>query len=153
MALQAAAVSCPAWLRHATTPKVPLTTKLALLDAYLAIMRARFEDRLRVELRIAENVGAALIPSLLLQPLVENAVHSALREPGVAACIEVTAARDGATLRLRVADNGPGAAGSGGGHGVGLANTRERLTLLHGEAHGFALQREGERTRASFRFR
>lgn len=122
-------------LRHAAVQEVTLSAELQFLESYLAIMKARFEDRLSVKLSIAEEALPALIPHLLLQPLVENALHYALQEYGQPARIEIAAARDGDRLTLWIADNGPGTrALRTGGHGIGLANTRERLQTLYGSS-------------------
>lgn len=122
-------------LRHATVQEVTLAAELQFLDAYLAIMKARFEERLIITRSVQDGLGDALIPHLVLQPLVENAIQQGLRDPGDPACIEVSAVRVGDRLVLRVADNGPGLrGGKPGGHGIGLSSTRERLRTLYGEA-------------------
>jgi sensor histidine kinase YesM len=108
---------------------------------YLEIQRTRFPDRLTVELDVAPDVGDALVPNLILQPLVENAIkHGIAANPG-AGRVEVRVRRESeARLSLLVRDDGPGppAGGrTGGGVGVGLRNTQDRLELLFGENHDF----------------
>lgn len=127
-------------LRHTEAREVTLGTELELLEAYLAIMRARFEERLAVEVRVEEGVRGSLVPHLILQPLVENAITHAMDDPARRGVIEVEAGRSGARLRLIVADNGPGLAdGREPRRGVGLANTAERLRHLYGANHALEL--------------
>lgn len=134
-------------LRHSFNrergPLVRLEEELELLDHYVAIQEARFGDRLRVTFRVDPRAGSAVIPTLLLQPLVENAIrHGAIPNGGVAE-VEIAATREGDLLHLEVRDNGPGPNGSGNGDshgsGLGLANTRARLLEMYGPAHRFDL--------------
>jgi two-component system, LytTR family, sensor kinase len=121
--------------------EVPLKDELDFLQKYLEIEQARFGDRLSVRYDIAPETLDALVPNLLLQPLVENSVRHAVAvriEPGT---IEVTARRVADRLELQVRDNGPGLPKGrvpGNGSGVGLANTRSRLEHLYGAAHSLA---------------
>jgi sensor histidine kinase YesM len=96
-------------------------------------MQIRFEGRLEIAEHIDPDVESALVPNLLLQPLVENAFkHGVDRLEGVGR-IELRAARSGDRLLITVRDNGPGiAAGGPGKAGLGLRNTRERLAQLYG---------------------
>lgn len=116
--------------------EVPLRDELAFLRDYLAVQRVRFQGRLEVEEDVSPDVLDALVPPLLLQPLVENAVgHGVSRlEEGVGT-IRLTARRAGDRLRLTVEDNGPGLgaepAAAGTRTGVGLPNTRARLQALY----------------------
>ena len=108
------------------------------LKLYLEIERTRFEDRLRTRFDITSDVMNARIPSLLLQPLVENAVKYAVTPLEEGADIWVTARRLGDRLELSVADTGPGIGESRPtpeGTGVGLNNIRERLMQAYGEDH------------------
>jgi hypothetical protein len=119
---------------------VPLEEELDFLDTYLAIQRARFGDRLQVATRVAPEARGALVPPLLLQPLVENAIRHGLdldRGPGTV-CVGV--AVDGPWLRLSVEDDGgapddeipaPEDDDDEGG-GIGLSNLRDRLARLYG---------------------
>jgi two-component system LytT family sensor kinase len=122
--------------------EVPLADELALVRGYLDIERVRFGDRLRTVVDADPATLGALVPVLLLQPLVENAVRHAVapREEGGLVAVEARAAGD--RLRLTVADDGPGlaAASPTSSSGIGLANTRERLAQLYGAAHRFALE-------------
>jgi signal transduction histidine kinase len=123
-------------LRHAQTQEVPLATELEFVHAYLAIMKARFESRLAVELGFDEAAREALVPHLVLQPLVENALMHAVGEEGRPGRLRLSASRRGDRLRLVVEDNGPGLSTEGGdavGRGVGLTNTAERLRHLYGD--------------------
>jgi LytS/YehU family sensor histidine kinase len=105
----------------------------------------RFEDRLRPHFRIeAETIGARL-PSLLLQPLIENAIKYAVTPSETGADIWITANREGQGVRIEVADNGncDGCAdlAASPSTGVGLANTRERLAQAYGNAHSFTTRK------------
>jgi two-component system, LytTR family, sensor kinase len=119
-------------LNGGTAAELPLSQELDLLAPYLEIQRIRFGDRLSIELDVPDGAEAALIPTLLLQPLVENAVEHGVRRTHDGARVRLTAKRAGDRLRLEIEDNGPGPTGSG--QGVGLANTRARLAGLYGEA-------------------
>jgi signal transduction histidine kinase len=117
--------------------EIALSDELAFIDRYLELQRIRFSDRLDIGKTIDPTTLQARVPSLLLQPIVENAVQhgvAAQRGPGR---IDIRAARDGDRLHLEVTDTGPGFVdGNGNGHdGVGLRNTRARLFHLYGEAH------------------
>lgn len=126
--------------------------EIQALQLYLEIERTRFEDRLRTRFDIAPEVLNARIPSLVLQPLVENAVKYAVTPLEEGADIWVTARRLGDRLELSVADTGPGigdirpSPGSTGpdnavptGTNVGLANIRERLQQAYGDDHRFEI--------------
>jgi signal transduction histidine kinase len=134
-------------LRHSFNrdrgPLVTLEEELELLDHYVAIQEARFGDRLRVTFRVDPRAAAAVVPTLLLQPLVENAIRYGVAPSGSVAEIEIAATREGDRLHLAVRDNGPGvnvdAARTNGGTGLGLANTRARLQELYGGSHRFEL--------------
>jgi LytS/YehU family sensor histidine kinase len=113
----------------------PLADELLVMDRYLEIQRIRFPDRLTVETDIARDVYGALVPTLILQPIVENAVtHGVATSPGHGR-VRIAALRDNGVLRLTVADTGPGfGASRANGTGLGLANTRARLRQLYGDA-------------------
>ncbi len=108
-----------------------LADELAFLRSYLAIERVRLGDRLRVVEQIEPGVEGALLPSLLLQPLVENAVLYAVAPRESGGTIRIEARRVGDMLEILVADDGPGFREGAGpsGHGVGLESVRERLRL------------------------
>jgi LytS/YehU family sensor histidine kinase len=121
--------------------EVPLREEVAFVEAYLEIEKARFADRLTYRVDVGPKLLEARVPSLLLQPLVENAVRHGLARrvdfetPGR---IEIAAEEREGTLRLTVRDNGPGLDGTET-PGVGLANTRSRLRLLYGDRHAFEM--------------
>lgn len=112
--------------------EVSLAEELAILDAYLAITRARFGDRLIVEVAVPVELETARVAPLLLQPLVENAVRHGRAERDGHGRIRVSARAVGDRLSLEVWDNGDGSSAAAGGTGLGLEATRERLRLLHG---------------------
>lgn len=126
-------------------PLVTLEEELELLDHYVAIQEARFGDRLRVSFRVDPRAASAVVPTLLLQPLVENAIRYGVIANGGVAEVEIAATREGDRLHLAVRDNGPGvtgdkrADGNGSGSGLGIANTRARLQELYGPSHRFEL--------------
>jgi two-component system LytT family sensor kinase len=122
--------------------KVTLRQEIEALNLYLGTERLRFGERLRLEYAVEETALDALVPSLLLQPLLENSLKYAVsaREQGGMVRIEGRA-REG-LLELSVIDDGPGlreGAVPGERRGVGLANTRERLSVLYGENCRFAV--------------
>jgi sensor histidine kinase YesM len=111
---------------------IPLERELELLDRYLEIQRLRFPDRLRIERRIAPDTLDALVPSFVLQPLVENAVQHGVSAVAGGRIVIAAARRDG-LLELEVRDDGPGFGANGStASGIGLANTRARLEQLYG---------------------
>ena len=121
--------------------EVPLSRELAMIDGYVAIQTARFSDRLTVRKEIDSEALDGLVPSMLLQPLVENAVeHGVAARPG-AGSVSIHARREGAILRIEVRDTGPGFGSrtARGGEttedGIGLGNTRARLEHLYGLQH------------------
>ena len=115
--------------------EVELSSELEFLDRYLDIQRLRFPDRLTVELDIGPGTRSMRVPRLILQPVVENAIKHGIAGRVEAGTVRIeTEQRDGA-LFLRVIDDGPGFPDEdvrGGAGGVGLANTRERLSALYG---------------------
>lgn len=116
--------------------QVPLSEELAFLDRYLEIEQTRFADRLRVDKDIEPSVQQALVPYLILQPLVENAIRHGIEPREDPGHVGIRARRSNGRLELRVADNGaglqPGASPSPR-EGIGLSNTRSRLRHLYGE--------------------
>jgi two-component system LytT family sensor kinase len=144
-----------AFLRHTLVNepggKVTVEEEIESLKLYLDIERMRFEERLRTEFRIDEAAAKAQLPSLLLQPLVENAIKYAVSPQEEGAQISVAARLVGQRLRVTVSDTGPGlqkapqrsslaglvAGGNGSvtSTGVGLANIRDRLAQAYGEDH------------------
>jgi two-component system, LytTR family, sensor kinase len=126
-------------LRTVHTQEVPLRAELEALSHYTALMRARFGDNLAVAVDVDPAAADALVPSLILQPLVENAVrHGNVSLLGQGR-IDVRARRVGDRLTIDVLDDGPGASAAGAkSNGVGLSATAERLRLLYGDAHRFS---------------
>jgi two-component system LytT family sensor kinase len=114
--------------------EVPLWRELEFLRLYLAIEQIRFEDRLRV--RIAPTtMSEVLVPHMVLQPIVENAVRHALGQSEEAVTIEVVATSSNGSLNLTVSDDGPGLLSPRPGRsGIGLSNTRNRLARLYGDS-------------------
>ena len=127
-------------LANEPTAKVTLAQEVETLKLYLEIEKMRFEDRLRPHFRIDPETIGARLPSLLLQPLIENAIKYAVTPAEEGADIWITANREGMGVRIEVADNGGGdEAGMSATQstGVGLANIRDRLAQAYGAAHGF----------------
>jgi signal transduction histidine kinase len=133
-------------LRAGDRHEVTLAEELELLGDYVAIVSARFSDRLTITCRIAPDVRTALVPHFLLQPLVENALEHGIARRAGAGRVEVRAARvtdaGGDRLRLVVADDGAGRdrlTERTPSEGIGLSNTRRRLAALYGDAHRLVL--------------
>lgn len=109
-----------------------LGDEVAQQKLYLEIEQVRFADRLRVAIQIPRELAGAKLPSVILQPLVENAVKHGVHPPGTETLIQIEAWAEGQELRVRISDNGPGAGGSSG-TGVGLDNVRRRLAARFGD--------------------
>ncbi|MGH7614415.1 MAG: sensor histidine kinase [Gemmatimonadales bacterium] len=130
-------------LENDGTAEVPLASELELVDGYLDIQAMRFRDRLLVRREVAGDARRAQVPSMILLPLVENAVrHGVAARPGPGV-VGIRARREAGTLRLEVWDDGPGLGEPTGTtasrRGIGLANTRARLAQLYGAAQGLEL--------------
>jgi len=126
------------------TQRVPLDKELEALMLYLDIEMVRFRDRLNIELEIEPDARRAMIPSLLLQPLVENALKYAIAPCEEGGTITISAHLEKKRLIMRVRDSGPGLKDkveklSPSSSGVGLVNTRGRLQQIYGDDHAFHL--------------
>ena len=125
-------------LSSASEQEVTLAKELELLAHYIEIQQIRFQDRLTVNFRIDPEARYALVPNLMLQPLVENAIRHGIAPRAAPGHVVVTAARRGDRLELSVVDDGVGEKASRDHRdGVGLGNTRARLLSLYGSEHRF----------------
>lgn len=111
--------------------EIPLEQEVEFVRRYLEIEKVRFEKRLRVTIDVSPEASRASVPSLALQPLVENAIHHGIAARREGGTIEIRAECSDQSLHLSVADDGVGAREQGR-EGVGLANTRTRLERLYG---------------------
>jgi LytS/YehU family sensor histidine kinase len=122
--------------------RVTLGSELQAIDLYLEIEKVRFGDRLVVQKEIEAGTKDALVPSLILQPLIENAIKYAISPSTEGGTLRISARRHSGMLVLQLKDNGPGL-GNGDGtkksSGVGLKNTRERLQQFYGDDQDFTL--------------
>ena len=117
-----------------------LSQEIETLKLYLEIEKMRFEERMRPSFTVDPAAMHAKLPSLLLQPLVENAIKYAVTPQEGGADIAVDARRVGNRVRITVSDTGPGPGAASAGSpstGVGLANIRERLREAYGADHVF----------------
>jgi sensor histidine kinase YesM len=121
-------------LEHSEQQMVQLSQEIEFLRCYLEIEEVRFQDRLKVEFNIEPTTRSALVPHLILQPIVENAIRHAVAHRDEDAYIKVEAKRLDGSLKLEVKDNGPGlsAGGNSTKQGLGLANARARLEQAFG---------------------
>lgn len=131
-------------LESSDVQEISLGRELELLDRYLAIEQRRFGDRLQVQRSIAPELLNVLVPTLILQPLVENAIRHGIEPQSAGGKIEIRADRAGARLRLSVGNSGSKPASSSprakpDRHGIGLSNTQERLQQLYGHEQAFSV--------------
>ncbi|MDQ6827379.1 MAG: histidine kinase [Gemmatimonadota bacterium] len=124
------------------TQEVTLSRELEILGCYLDIQQMRFQERLQVGLDIDPAARDGMLPTLVLQPLVENAIRHGISQRESGGRIDIVARRVENELRLTISDDGPGIStnSNGGSSGVGLANTRARLDNLYGDRHLFELK-------------
>ncbi len=124
--------------------RVTLGQELGALDLYLEIEKVRFGDRLQITREIDNSAREALVPSLILQPIIENAIKYAISPREEGGAIRIAAKAHGGKLLITIADDGPGLGNSNGNgqcksSGVGLRNTRERLLQLYGSEQALTL--------------
>ena len=125
--------------------KIPLAREIDALLLYLEIEKTRFADRLSLDFNIDDSTRTALVPSLLLQPLIENSMKYAIAKSEQGGTISVRSRIDNQQLVLEVSDTGTGKKlnsskfTSAGGRGIGLRNTLERLQAFYGSAYDFDL--------------
>lgn len=128
-------------LDHTGRQRVPLAEEMDMVERYLEIENARFPDRMSFRVDVADGAGRALVPNLILQPLVENAVRHGIAGMAATGTIAVEAGRVGDRLHIRLRNSGSLAAAPV--EGIGLRNTRERLRTLYGDAAVFGLAAAG----------
>ena len=127
-------------LQRNTPEKIPFAQELQVVESYLAIQQVRFADRLRVRFNTTPDALEGLVPCFILQPIIENAIRHGISHRENDGLLETSVERIGDTLSLRVRDNGPGLNGSSkksDGHGIGIRNTRERLSYFYPGAYDF----------------
>jgi hypothetical protein len=129
-------------LQRRSPEKVPFTEELQLVESYLAIQKVRFADRIEIKIQTTPEARRGLVPSFLLQPLVENAVRHGIERKKSGGCIQTRAERLGNRLWMQVRDNGHGTSGvqHSEGHGIGLNNIRERLAFFYPGEHNLQIE-------------
>jgi len=132
-------------LDNSAAQTVPLAEELEFLKCYLEIERARFQDLLAVQLNVDPGALDALVPNLVLQPIVENAIKHAVAPRHSAGRIELNATREGSRLVITVIDDGDGRRALQEAHsviakGLGVSNTRARLAQLYTDQHSFQMR-------------
>jgi two-component system LytT family sensor kinase len=140
-------------LSNSSLLEVPLGRELEMTQLYLDIEKMRFDERLAVEIRVGEGTQHAMVPNLILQPLVENAIrHGICRQPGIGR-LAVEAVKDGGRLVITIRDNGVGfdAVKRPIVEGIGLRTTRARLEQLYGAGQSFHFVRRAGNTEAVIR--
>jgi two-component system LytT family sensor kinase len=128
-------------LHRTDVAQISLSEELILVDQYVELQQLRFGDRLRIDVDAHDDTFAALVPTLILQPLIENAVqHGALTQERCGHVV-ISVRRVGAELRALVEDNGPGPGVDPPQFGVGLTNVEERLNTLYGSRASMSVGR------------
>lgn len=127
-------------LDTAAAEEVPLEQELGFVRRYVEIMNVRFQGKLDFREAIEPGVGGARVPSLILQPLVENALKHGVSSTHGGGRVVLSARRDGERLIISIEDDGPGPSEKPGEPGIGLANTRERLRQMYGDRAEIALR-------------
>jgi two-component sensor histidine kinase len=112
---------------------VPLADEIALQRHYLEIEAVRFPERLKPAIDVPDELAQALVPGMILQPLVENSIKYAVAATTRAVTVSIAARGEGNRLILTVSDDGPGKTGRESGTGIGLANVRSRLAARFGD--------------------
>jgi two-component system, LytTR family, sensor kinase len=125
-------------LERSNQPEVELRDEISFIELYLSIQQMRFSDRLQIEIDIDPNTVRALVPSLILQPLTENALRHGIGGSVASGMVGISSRIEEGFLKLKVVDNGAGLPANWqlkSGSGIGLANTAARLQQHYGENH------------------
>jgi two-component system, LytTR family, sensor kinase len=133
-------------LDHAGNRSVTLDEEGAMVRCYMEIQRVRFPDRLTFGIEIPPEVRRAAVPTLILQPLAENAIRHGIARCAGPGTVSLRAFRDDSDLRIEIFNTGKL---GGGQEGIGLRNTRERLSQIYGDAHRFEIRDRGDGVLAS----
>jgi two-component system LytT family sensor kinase len=136
-------------LDHEGSQRVSVEAEIEVLRRYLEIQRSRFADRMSYSIDIDPAVRAAAVPTLILQPLAENAIRHGIACSAAGGSVSVRAFRENGSLRVDITNTGSLTAE--GSHGIGLRNTRERLQQLYGESSGLSLHQTDDGVVASLR--
>jgi LytS/YehU family sensor histidine kinase len=122
---------------------VRLRDELAFVRRYVDIESVRFADRLRVDWRVSDDVRDAVVPSFIMQPLVENAIRHAVSESSNAGHLRISAMRQDSEVAIDIVDDGPGPMSkrTSNGNGIGIADARERLSRLYAERGSLTVSR------------
>jgi two-component system LytT family sensor kinase len=132
-------------MAHTGAPQTSLREEVAFIERYLDIEKIRFRNRLDVMIAIDEDAIDAQVPSLILQPMVENAMHHGIEPHSRMGRIEILGSRRGDNLVLTISDNGTGIPDGGlKREGIGVANTRARLAELYGAHQKFEMANRPE---------
>lgn len=126
-------------LDQSDTQQVPLAQEIEFIKLYLEIEHIRFPDRLTLRYDLDPAALSALVPSLLLQPLVENAIRHGIAHTADGGTIHIQATRQASRLLLAVQDNGPGLRDAATGRGIGLRNSEDRLRTLYGAHYALSI--------------
>jgi LytS/YehU family sensor histidine kinase len=132
-------------LSHSEDHEIPLAEEMEFNDKFIYLQQARFGGRLHVKTSISREAVDALVPTFLLEPLVENAIRHGVAPRPEGGHVEIEGHREGKRLRLSVKDDGPGLPHGWDpeqSSGVGIRNTRERLQCLYGDDHTFRISGE-----------
>ena len=130
-------------LEHSTQQEVELREEINFLELYLNIQQMRFSDRLTVKFDIEPRTSKALVPSLILQPLAENALRHGIGQSVGSGFIQISSHAENGSLRLSVVDNGAGLPSNWqlkSGTGIGMTNTAARLQQLYNDNHRFDIR-------------
>jgi LytS/YehU family sensor histidine kinase len=123
-------------LEKDSAQEVPLAEELEMLDHYLEIEKIRLAERLTIRQDVPDDLHSAMVPNLILQPLVENAIRHGIAPRQSGGCLEIAARKSGDRLSLSVCDDGPGLP-ERSKEGVGFSNTRSRLEQLYAANQSF----------------
>lgn len=128
-------------LRHSERPLVTLEEELEFVEAYLKIQQARYGDRLAISISATPEARGTLVPTLIVQPLVENAIRHGTARAETGGSVEIRALCTKGRLELEVRDDGPAPVEEAPAPGIGLGNTRARLHGTYGDDFVFTLAR------------
>lgn len=135
-------------LDYKDNQEISLAQEIILLEHYLAIQRVRFGDRIQTEMDVPPEVMEAMVPCMLLQPIVENSIRHDLGKRAQGGCVNISAVRDGGILQIVVEDDGVGLSNGcciENSRGLGIRATRERLAGLYpGIEHSFEIANRDE---------